>query len=537
MRPHAAHDIGAPASRLPRPGRPIVLAFLLANAAFAQRELHTWIGPATGNWTEAANWDSGVVPCGDTADVLIDGNPGQDSSVTLTAAVGAWTNGFVAVSPGDTLRLAKSYDGNTYFHLAGLANGGTLRVTASAGGNIQTTGLLSYEEGAVFNAAGARIEVSGTTSRNRTVALLQVPVGNTNEGTIVVQQQVADRNGATFRLAGTGSFVNNGLVHIRTYGGGTSGGFYAKMTLSATDSSPASSFLGGGRILLDMDDLQRRVEGAVSLTADAAAHVVTNGPRHAIEGGGTLYFNLVNLGLLRASGTNGLLSVRTRPLEEGGKAIVNEAGGRMVAAGPCGMCIGSTSSAPSQFLNRGLLEARAGSWIGFYRNTTASSNKNTPAPTIVLGGTLAGGGVFTNAYRPFTLADDAVLAPGDLANADGSGASTTGRLAFSTNLTLSAGTTLAFQLGRIAAGDHDSVEVNGVLTLAGTLDLAALPGFGGGTCTLFRCPPGALIDNGLRLGSLPAGFSPPQLTIDAAAGTVAVSFPPRGTAFIVPTSQ
>ncbi len=534
MRPHAAHDIGAPASRLPRPGRPIVLAFLLANAAFAQRELHTWIGPASGNWTEAANWDSGVVPAGETADVLIDGSPGQDSSVTLSPAAAAWTNGFVTVSPGDTLRLTKSYNGSTYFRLAGLANAGTLRVTANAWGNSQTTGLVSGEEGAVFNAAGARIEVSGAPlGRNRVTALLEVPVGNTNDGAIVVQQPMADRNGATFRLAGAGTFVNNGLVHIRTYGGGTLNDFYAKMTLPATTGSPVSSFLGSGRILLDMDDLQRRVEGSVSLTADAAAHVVTNGLRHTIEGGGTLSFNLVNLGLVRASGTNGVLSVRTRSLEEGGKAIVNEGGGRMVAAGPCGMYIGSTSSGPSQVLNRGLLEARAGSWIGFYRNTTASGNKNTPAPTIVLGGTLAGGGVFTNAFRPFTLADEAILAPGDLANDDGSGASTTGRLAFSTNLTLSAGTRLDFQLGRVAAGDHDSVEVNGVLTLAGTLDLAALPGVGGGTCTLFRCPPGALIDNGLTLGDLPAGFSPPRLTIDAAAGTVAVSFPPRGTAFIV----
>ena len=50
------------------------------------------------------------------------------------------------------------------------------------------------------------------------------------------------------------------------------------------------------------------------------------------------------------------------------------------------------------------------------------------------------------------------------------------------------------------------MNVLGDLTLAGTLNVTPLPGFGGGTYRLIDYG-GALTDNGLSFGALPAGFA------------------------------
>jgi fibronectin-binding autotransporter adhesin len=484
------------------------------------------------------NWDTATIPNGEDADVLIDGSAGQNTTVTYTTAVASRTNGYVTVEAGDSLRLGKSYAGSATFHMMGVTNRGSLRLSASATANGQSTTIISYETNAVFNAAGAMIEIQGaTTGRNRVYGNVRVPFSNGNDGTILVQQPMADRNGVQFELSGTGAFVNNGLIHLRVYGNASFDGYYAKMAMTSADAAPVSSLLGTGRIWLDMDDLPVRSEGAASLAASATTHLLTNGIQHVVEGGGTVQTGLVNLGLIRASGTNGYLSIQNSSIDVyNGKAIINEASGRLVAAGPCGMHVGTTGSAPSQFLNYGLMEARTGSFISFRKLTTTSASKSTPATTMILEGTVAGGGQFINNFRPIQLASTATLSPGDLSNDDGTGFSTTGQITFVTNLILNATTALDFQLGRAAVAgiDYDSVAVVGSLTLDGVLNLSTLPGFGnGGTYTIFTCAPGGLTDNGLALGSLPAGFGEPQLDVDAVAGTVSLFFPPRRTVLII----
>lgn len=517
----------------------LVLALGFCGTANAQSTLHTWTGPATGNWTDTVNWDTGVVPDGNTADVLIDGNVGQNTTVTFTTTVPSRTNGFVTVEQGDTLRFTKSYAGNSSFSLMGLTNQGTLRVSASATANIQSTTLISYNTHAVFNASNATIEILGTTTgRNRVTANLRVPFDNTNEGTIVVQQPIADKNGAQFQLMDTGTFVNNGLIHFRVYGSGIYGGYYSRMALTSTDSAPVSSILGIGRILLNMEELPLRSEGATSISATSTSHIVTNGALHTIEGGGTIACSLVNLGLVRAVGTNGYLSIQNASISEPyyGKAIINQTSGKFVASGLGGMYVGTTGSAPSQFLNYGLMEARTGSFISIRKLTTTSTSKSTPATTMILEGTVAGGGQFINNFRPIQLASTATLSPGDLTNSDGTGTSTVGQISFVTNLILSASTTLDFQVGRAetAGVDYDTVAVVGSLTLDGVMNLSALSGFGnGGDYTIFTCAPGGLTNNGLTIGTLPANTSTPILTVNNAAGTVSLFFPPRRTIMMI----
>jgi hypothetical protein len=54
-----------------------------------------------------------------------------------------------------------------------------------------------------------------------------------------------------------------------------------------------------------------------------------------------------------------------------------------------------------------------------------------------------------------------------------------------------------------------------------------------GTYTLFSCPPGELTDNGLVIGTLPAGSSTPEIIVDNDAGTVCLAFPPTVTLILL----
>jgi len=223
----------------------------------------------------------------------------------------------------------------------------------------------------------------------------------------------------------------------------------------------------------------------------------------------------------------------------------------MVASGSGGkgLAIGNTDTTdgrPNAFENYGLLEARTGSFISFRKNTTQGQGTSTtiiPA-VLVQSGTWAGGGEFRT-LRPLQLDANAVLSPGDLyaedalgnALTNGTGVSSIGLLTFTNALALSSSTTLAFQLCDAETGrgtGYDSIHVGGPLTLDGVLDISAPSGrIREGAYTLITCPPGELTDNGLELGSIPAGNGTPLVVVDAVAGTVSLFFPPRTTVLLI----
>lgn len=502
----------------------------------AQNVLSTWVGPATGNWRVADNWDTGIIPEEAGLDALVDGNPAQNSIVTYELN-GNRTNGFITVESGDSLTFVKKVSGSVTLTSDCIINQGELILRTEAWHNSQSTTIISLASNTVFNAAGATLEILGNhTSRNRASSNYRVPVDNTNEGTILVREILADRNGVRFQLSGSGTFVNNGLIQLLIYGAPKAGSNFANMQFTAPENKLTSSILGTGRIFLDLDDSKSPSQGTLNITSEAKSHTITNGPLHTIEGTGTIALNLVNQGLIRSIGTNGTLSVQNYSIAEGGTPIINLAEGRIIANSPRGIFLGSTSSGPSRFLNEGLLEARAGSSISFREKTTAGTSKNTPASTLVLSGTLAGGGTFINNYRPIELSETATLAPGDLENLDGTGASTAGLLSFTSNLIVRAGSTLNYQLGRPTerGATYDSVAVDNALTLAGELHLSTLPGFGtGGSYTLFTCAPGALTDNGLTLASYPPEVLSPTLTVDPELGTVTLEVAPTWTLILL----
>jgi autotransporter-associated beta strand protein len=99
-------------------------------------------------------------------------------------------------------------------------------------------------------------------------------------------------------------------------------------------------------------------------------------------------------------------------------------------------------------------------------------SNSTATVTVNAGGTLAGKGRID---RPVTVNDGGTLSPGD----DGADTLTV------SNLVLSANSTNRFDLATPATSDK--VAVTAALTLAGTLDIRALPGLSAGTFTLYTC--------------------------------------------------
>jgi fibronectin-binding autotransporter adhesin len=125
-------------------------------------------------------------------------------------------------------------------------------------------------------------------------------------------------------------------------------------------------------------------------------------------------------------------------------------------------------------------------------NNTSGSATGTNSVTVNSGGTLGGRGFI---FGPVIVNDGGALAPGS---------NTVGTLTLRSNLTLSAGAILNFELGAIAASDKIVISNN--LVLNGTLNVAGVAGFGAGTYTLITCG-GALSGAPPAIGSKPSGYS------------------------------
>ncbi|MEP9359555.1 autotransporter-associated beta strand repeat-containing protein [Sphingomonas sp. KR3-1] len=123
-------------------------------------------------------------------------------------------------------------------------------------------------------------------------------------------------------------------------------------------------------------------------------------------------------------------------------------------------------------------------------------------------GTLSGNGTIAGAV---TMAAGTVIAPGSLGTA---GTLRTG------SLVLDAGTTLAFDLGAPGtanAAQSDRIIVTGDLTLGGTLAVNDVGGFGMGVYRLIDYT-GSLTNNGLTVGTMPAGTDTSLVTIQTSIG-------------------
>lgn len=436
--------------------------------------------PGSATFLSGSSWDGGIVP-DDYTDLHIDDDASTASAVTFAATEAkTYSYGSLEVDADDSLKLTKSVNGSAGAKFTDLVNNGTINVNGHAGNNDQATSATFT--GSIVN--NGTINVNGSASRNRTRTYLNLAPGFTNNGTINVIQPSSDRNNANCYIKGFGVVQNNGKIVLTLNGTYGSDNTYSRLYIDNSTANGFLSFLGSGAIIIEEGDRANSISGMPSVGAASASTTVTNGINHSIIGCGNIdKFTLVNEGLVVATGDHLRLSVQHTYMDAGGLTMVNTENGRMVAKGAAGLYVGASTTQNSRFLNYGLMEARAGSFIEFRAGLTEQNSKSTIATTVATQqrGRWAGGGEF-RIPRPLTLLEGAVLAPGDLANTlaqdgetviYGTGESTCGTLTFTNSLTLSAGTVSEFQLqGR---DRFDALHVGGSLTLGGTFKVVGKP--------------------------------------------------------------
>ncbi|WAC24088.1 autotransporter-associated beta strand repeat-containing protein [Blastomonas sp. SL216] len=181
--------------------------------------------------------------------------------------------------------------------------------------------------------------------------------------------------------------------------------------------------------------------------------------------------------------------------------------GSFTKTGSGALTLGGSNTAESNFT--GTVTVNSGSLVLNGRLGDAVANSATL--NIANGATLSGSGTFLG---NLALGTGGIFAPGN----------SPGTLAIGGNLLLDATSVLNFELaqaGVVGGGINDLITVGGNLTLDGTLNVAALPGFGDGIYRLVNYA-GALTDNGLAFGLRPDGYTASLIT--NVAGQVSVQF-------------
>lgn len=177
---------------------------------------------------------------------------------------------------------------------------------------------------------------------------------------------------------------------------------------------------------------------------------------------------------------------------------------------------GSNSEDLSKFRNMQFLSMQGDNWTlngngGFSvgaaitRGVMSVDGKlTTPTLTVQTGATLAGAGTIVG-----DVVNSGTLAPGSVGKPAGT-------LTIDGDLTLASSSVLNYELGQAGTAGgamNDLIEVSGNLTLDGTLNVAESAGgtYGPGIYRLFNYG-GTLNDNGLVLGTMPAGSDNTLLT-------------------------
>ncbi|ESY76893.1 hypothetical protein X739_33470 [Mesorhizobium sp. LNHC220B00] len=391
-----------------------------------------------------------------------------------TTAITPWTlsGGILQISNNDNLGALSG--GLTF-------DGGTLRTTTSFATN---RNILINSTGGFDTVAGTQLDVSGqvtgtgTLVKNGAGTLNVTNLSNSYTGGNIVNAGTLAGNTVAIR----GDILNNGAVSFldlgpHTFGGNISGSGsvdiegFGTLTLTGANTHSGGTKVGTGKSISVASD-QNLGAATGLLTLDGG------------ELGTTASFAMsrdVNLtsayGYFRAAaGTtltaNGELS--------GVGGVYKEGAGTLVLNGD------------STYSGRTTVDGGKLVVEGSLGNTETTVNS---------GGTLGGSGSIGGAV---IIADGGVLAPG----------SSPGTLTVG-SLSLSSGSILDYELGQagiVGGGVNDLIEVTGALTLDGSLNITDVGGFGPGLYRLINYG-GALTDNGLELGNLPAGVTAADLTV------------------------
>jgi YVTN family beta-propeller protein len=373
-----------------------------------------WIGGASGNWSVAANWSTGVVPNSSSVNVCINDGNSTPSAVTLdiTASVGTLT-----IDPGSSLTIGNGNqlfaDGNisnagqimvsatsnyTQLTIGGtvsLTGGGSLTLsTSGAGGTalidqsggqtltnvdnvIQGTGYIGWNGLTVVNQAGGIIDanVPGVSSPLvlDTPNLTNLGLLEAASGGLLQLENTFNNGGGRILSTGNGSSVQfiNATVRGGTLTSASGGamGVAANASVSLDGSSQGTLTLVGtysganGSITYVTGTINNT--GSIQVNAAANATQLTMNGTTTLTGAGTVTLTTSGggLALIDQSGGQTLTNVNNTIQGAGeigvnGLTVVNQAGGAINAN--AASTIGPLVVNPASITNQGLLEATAG---------------------------------------------------------------------------------------------------------------------------------------------------------------------------------
>ena len=385
-----------------------------------------------------------------------------------------------------------------------LSGGGTVNVggASTIGGNGTLTNVDNLIQGG-DNGGGGGLgngtltivnQVGGVILANNPNAVLFLRPGT---GGLMNQGQLEASGGATMMLINSGPYTNNGTFYVGSgstftiaagaltnFSGTTlTGGTYTVQSSSA--SNPATLSFGGGSIVTNNAFVQLVGAGAVFNEINALAAVGSNG---------TLLLSNHDFTTVGALTNAGNINVITSTLTVSG--TLNNSGQTQVSSN-------GNVTVQGNVTNSGLINSQAtftaqGTLISSGRLFSGYSQSPgtivaTGALTQTASGTLFGNGSIT--APTFSLAGS--LRPGDIVDVGQPFLASVGTLTLNGQVELTGNTTLVFDLAGTAASDE--IEVNGALTLEGTLNVNALAGFGAGRYDLIDYT-GTLTNDGLALG-------------------------------------
>jgi fibronectin-binding autotransporter adhesin len=531
-------------------------AFMPTNAA-----AQTWIGGFSNDYADGRNWSGGIAPIAGAV-VVIDTNnnaPVVDTGDTVNGGqlnIGPNASGTLTVRSGGTLAATSIGVGGGN---NGVAGDGRLLVTGAGslvtsidqifvGIRDSSTGDLTVSDGATVRAGSLQIGggnglgegATGTVTVTGAGSILEITSGllsmggntvNPGQGTlnILAGGRVVGGNGTTnsinpvstinisganSSLSGNSNLALNGMLLVED------GGEISYETI-----------IVGGAATLRNGRLSATVVGSSSglgigaggtLTADDST--ITVGSNFNVAGSATLRGSTLVAGQIGIS-QNGVLNVGGADGEAAGAAATLTAQSITVSEPNSRLVFNHTG--PDLFVNmpitgNGRVLHRAGTTV-----MTTPAHQGSIANFDVTGGrlfvngrvsarnlTVSGGATLggTGTLNGSVDVTDGIIAPGNR----GVGVFTVG------NLSLTEASVLNFDLGAPGTPGVGSdlitvgnIDHSGNLTLDGTLNVASAGGFGAGLYRLINYS-GTLIDNGLDIGSVPAGFAATDLTVQTA---------------------
>src|SRR5260221_794712 len=489
----------------------LLLAGLYLYSSPAHAENATWIGQAS-DWNTPTNW-TGTAPTpptvptgtatfdatgitksltfsqGTTVGTLQVDAPGY--SFTDSKRFGVFINGSVVVS---TLANAPTIDVNEAagFAFVGMSSAGFATINSGIAGQNSITdpngftggfvifrGSSTADNAKITSFFASNIEFQDTSKAgNATITAAE------NGGSIFFEN-TSSADHATIRMLPGSAELS---FSPGFFGGGTATAGNATITNSARTNFFQGSSAGNATIITDVGGVTsffgESTGGNAAFITNAGGIVDISGLGTFRDGGSGPNVPGMTAGSIEGAGTYNLgskeLTVGSNNLSTEVSGLIGGNGSSLTKVGTGTLTLSgiNTYTGPTNVNGGELLVRDPGSIAG--------------SVDVHSGGALGGTGTI---HGPVTIQAGGILTPGV--------GNTPGTLTVG-HLTLNPGSILTYKY-RIPGGINDLVIVNGNLTLAGTLNVTNLGGFGAGVYRVFDYS-GSLTSNTLNLGSLPSGF-------------------------------